>query len=86
MKSLTKAVFFSTLFSAGFVQAAESVKATPVNIDNLQATAQNYVAKHMVNISLNNLPQFELLVLTKTKKQSEQGIKSAVIDDRLIAD
>lgn len=86
MKSLTKAVFISTLLLAGFVQAAEPVKVSPINIDSLQAVAQNYVAKHMVNIAINEPAQFDQLVLTKTNKQNKKMNASLVVNNRIIAD
>jgi len=86
MKLLTKAVFISTLLSAGFVQAAEPIKATPINIESLQTDAQSYVEKYIINLSIHHLSRFEQLVLDKANNKNNKVNELMVINSELIAD
>ena len=86
MKFLTNAMLATTLFIAGFAQAAEPVKANEINVIDIQKDAQAYIMENISVISLKDLFLESELLFVKSGKALKKDGKELIASNELIAE
>lgn len=86
MKFLTNAMLTTTLFLAGFAQAAEPVKANEINVIDIQKDAQAYLMENISVITLTDLFLESESLFAKSGKAIKKDGKELVASNELNAE
>ncbi|WP_286262483.1 hypothetical protein [Thalassotalea atypica] len=86
MKNLTKAILLSTLFSAGFVQAAEPTDVTKINTQDFQNVAHAYLNESLMLVATNDVKQDASSLLAQISINAKANDKELIANNSLIAE